>query len=143
MKTESECMYPPNPCSLVDEMIRSGLLEDEDPAAWRAQHERLSAWFQPADPLQEFVLERLVVAQWRLCRAASIEGGIIRFRLHEEDSIMDETLDHMGRRCYAYIRDCALSNSLAKLDRHETHLRREYDACYKEVRNILAARKRE
>jgi len=131
------------PCSLVDEMTRNGMLDGEDPAALRAQHERLAAWFAPADPLEEFLIERVVVAQLRLCRAAIMEGALTRYRLEEEESLLDEQTSEMSRRCYAYLRDCANANSIAKLGQHETRLRREYDVCCKEVRGILAARKKE
>jgi hypothetical protein len=119
------------------------MLEAEDPAALRAQHERLTAWFAPADPLEEFLIERVVVAQLRMCRAASMEAALVQYRLEQEAVLLTGHTSEMSRRCYAYMRDCANGNSTAQLGQHETRLRREYDGCCKEVRAILAARTRE
>jgi hypothetical protein len=111
-------------------LSRQTLLPDEEEAVLVEFSERLRSQLQPVGDLEALLVERIVVAAWRLRRVLSVEAAI-----YEE-----ERVDYRGEERdlgWAFIRDATGQNAFSKLSRYETAIER---GLYKGCTNFSACR---
>ncbi len=137
------------------------VLPDEDSQAFLDLLAALEAEHQPASPLEEFLVQQLANAQWRLRRLTRVETGLLASRLDEtrdrvaryeendEDDASepnpddqdpqqahDETTRLLG---VAFHYDSSAAESFSKLSRYENTIRRAF---YKALYALLFAQTR-
>ena len=61
-------------------LARETLLPDEDPQALETLAEAMRAELNPVGPHEEFLVEMMVRAFWRLCRVGRVEAGIFAWK---------------------------------------------------------------
>ena len=72
-------------------------LPDEDPARFTTFHERMTTELAPVGPLEEFLVERIVAAAWRLGRVVRLEAGVLAVRTQEAETARTTTDRHTPR----------------------------------------------
>ena len=136
------------------------LLPGEDPVAFESLRDSLYDHFRPSNPSEEFLVNRLLLAAWRLHRLAAMEvrvlnsgaelrPGLLAFiycflqkkSLPEEDpSDEPEIKDPIAT---AFIRDTRSGNALVKLARHQAALERSYYRAVRELDRLRSPQTRE
>ena len=99
-------------------------LPDEDPARFTTFHERMTTELAPVGPLEEFLVERIVAAAWRLTRVVRLEAGVLAVRTAEAETALTTTDRHADPVAIGVIRDTAGADTLATLGRYERSFER-------------------
>ena len=117
------------------------MLPGESPADVFVILEQLRAEFRPATLNEEILIDRMACAYYRLRRCSAWEAGAIRLRM-ELNPILErlQKQGEQGPENFALLTDASNANLLPKLDRHEETLRREYDRCLRQLKQIQADR---
>lgn len=129
---------------------RDAVLPEEDRGQFLELLQALEAEHQPVGPMEEFFVQQLAAAQWRLRRLGRIETGLLFYRMEEIGEFeykfrrqspedrggpgapgpeYDETTRLLGE---VFWRN-AQGDALAKLSRYEMMVRR---ACYRALHNL-------
>ncbi len=130
----------------------ASLLPGENKAAFHRLRESYLALYQPANEAEDFLVNRMILAAWRLSRLAALEPRIIRAhrrasRLNSEMLAQVHALaahkavEPVARVtdpvAGAYMRDAERGNSIAKFARYQTALERSY---YRALHELTALR---
>ena len=145
------------------------VLEGEDAAVFDALKERFLREFNPASPMQEFLVERLIGLAWRLRRVPLFEAALLSWLAHRQaeshgrmgimlgdiflssDGCLPPVPQHENaatareahdRRLIGRMLEAALSNDdlLSKLARYEGLLMRQVEKALAELRRLVAER---
>lgn len=113
------------------------MLPDENPADVFSILEQLRDTLKPANLAEDILVDRMACAYHRLRRAGGWEAGAIRLRM-ELNPILERLQEQgeKGPENFALLTDATSSNLIPKIDRHEEILRREYDRCLRQLRNL-------
>ncbi len=106
------------------------LAPSESADEFNAHADSFRGHFAPADPLEEFLVEQLIVAAWRLRRSRIIE----RFILEQQATDVQADLkkykvhytDPADYLALAYRKECDGNNALDHLSRHQTRIERAF-----------------
>ncbi len=112
------------------------VLFDERADSFAAFHAELRAAYEPADAVEEELVERIVICAWRLRRAARAEAGLIERAIEDFDrwGIDDAGIGHAFRHAgpniarvvhYEAIIDRALRRAQMQLERRQAQRRGE------------------
>ncbi|HYL33170.1 MAG TPA: hypothetical protein VEU53_08490 [Stellaceae bacterium] len=112
------------------------VLFDETAASFAAFHAELRAAYEPADAVEEELVERIVMCAWRLRRGARAEAGLIERAMDDFDKwgIHDAGIGHAFRHAgpniprvvhYEAIIDRALRRAQMQLERRQAQRRGE------------------
>ena len=99
-------------------------LPDEDPARFTTFHERMTTELAPVGPLEEFLVERIVSAAWRLARVVRLEAGVLAVRTQEATEALTAPRPTLDPLAIGVIRDTAGADTLATLGRYERSFER-------------------
>jgi hypothetical protein len=123
---------------------KSPILPGEDPADLLHLAESYRANLHPEGDVEEDLVERMALAQYRLRRIARIEVGYFDLRLRFKSLPEEYNQDGLGDLLsWAYHVDCNEGQVLDKLSRYESRIQREYSRCLKDLQTLQAARKKE
>jgi hypothetical protein len=123
---------------------KSPILPGEDPADLLDMAESYRAELHPQGQVEEDLVERMAIAQYRLRRIARIEVGYFDLRLRFKSLPKEYNRDNLGDLLsWAYHVDCNEGQVLDKLSRYESRIQREYSRCLKDLQTLQAARKKE
>ena len=116
------------------------ILPDEDPEAFAALSQQVTAQLAPDGPVDDVFVERAIVSIWRLRRAVRMETAVIAQRTREATVALAESQRGGDPLAVAVIRDATGADTLSKLSRYETtHERALYRALH-ELERRQAAR---
>ncbi len=133
------------------------LLPGEDTNLFNQLTDSFRAQHRPAGPAEEFLVDRMVLACWRLRRLAAMEVRVLRCESGANHELRDlmrtarEAILGTGQPspppaaiedpiARAYIRDCNGANTLSKLARYQTALERSFYRSAHELERLRAAR---
>ena len=134
------------------------LLPDEDAKAFRALEAGFLQSYQPAGQDEEFLVNRMILAAWRLHRLVAMESRVLRYHAGEglsdaqvvrylRSSLLDkEQPDDSGSHdspredliALAWIRDGNGPNTMTKLLRYQNSLERSF---YRALHQLQALRR--
>jgi hypothetical protein len=132
-------------------LAREAVLPEEDPQDYLDLLAALHEEHRPLGPLEEFCVQEMASAQWRLRRLVRIETGFFAERADEvgwklgKRPLVDEAVENLPkfdsdtRILGAAFKDDARSDPFFKLTRYETVIRRAF---YKALETLLEARAR-
>jgi hypothetical protein len=115
-------------------LSREALLPDEVETALVECGKRLRAHLQPVGELEVLLVDRIVIAAWRLRRLMQVEVGI--FERERYDTFKEQDLG-LG---LAFIRNANNSDAFSKLSRYETTIERGLYRALHELQRLQAAR---
>ena len=146
---------------------RSALLPGEDRRAFRNLYRSFSAHYRPSGPLQDFLLEQMAVAYWKLARLSRIEALVfahrstddhslldlfkaLRHRDHDDEEEQEEDTEHEPEAqeppptpdqllTRAYLRDTGGANTFARLSQYEMRLERSFYRAWRELRRLQSS----
>ena len=116
-------------------------LPDEDPASFTAFHERMTTELVPLGPLEEFLVERIIAAAWRLGRVVRLETGVLAVRTAEAETALTTTDRNADPVAVGVIRDTAGADTLATLRRYERSFERSLYRALHELERRQARRR--
>jgi hypothetical protein len=125
------------------------LVEEERPD-YEAFAAALQADLQPAGALEESFVQQIAWLQWRINRVARIETGMLDNEIvdrHRREKKYPETRgpkDQAPRANFSRILGkayCYLEDSLGRLSRYESHLRRSMRRCLQDLESIQKRRR--
>ncbi len=105
---------------------QTALLFYEDPKEFEILRDAFHAEHQPKSPTEDYFVNEMVNAQWRLRRLRLIEADLIRLRLSADPSIDDEAAQAEALRLAA-----DSTKALNYLQRQEAALRRQFERALK------------
>jgi len=106
------------------------LLNGESPALYEEVRANYYARFQPADKLEEYLVDQLVACHWRMNRMAHLEAATLDNQMDSDQPKIDETFEAIDPSTRAALAFRSLSDSsaaLANFSRFESSLARQYD----------------
>ena len=106
------------------------VLEYEERSAFLALVDAYRADFTPQTPHQEFLVQEMAGARWKIERANRIENAILTGMIESSDT---------GASAESKIAQAMMSkegDALARLDRHRAALERTYHRCARELRAV-------
>jgi hypothetical protein len=118
--------------------VKHGLLAEEvlilgeDEAAFKYLDERLRNELQPVGELENMLVDRIVVARWRLRRLGRVEADIF--------TNFSRVADNLGG---AFMEDSHRANAFSKLSRYETPIERSLYKALHELQRLQAERRAE
>jgi hypothetical protein len=121
-------------------------LPNEQPKDLLEMHEDYCEALQPIDALEEGLVERLVVAQYRLRRIARIEVGYFDIRVRMDkvpDWVTEGGTGEVDLLAWAFLQDCRWDAKLQLLARYEAHLQREASRCLNDLHKLRGERRKE
>jgi hypothetical protein len=121
-------------------------LPNEQPKDLLEMHEDYREALQPIDALEEGLVERLVVAQYRLRRIARIEVGYFDLRVRMDkvpDWVTEGGEGEADLLAWAFLQDCRWDAKLQLLARYEAHLQREASRCLNDLYKLRGERRKE
>ena len=117
------------------------ILPNEDPGAFAELRQQLTARRAPDDPVEEVLVERVIVSAWRLRRDVRMEASVIAQRTSEATATLAESHRRGDPLATALIRAATGADTLSKLSRYETkHERGLYRALHEPERRQAARR---
>lgn len=125
------------------------LVEEERPD-YEAFAAALQADLQPAGALEESFVQQIAWLQWRINRVARIETGMLDNEIvdrHRREKKYPETRgpkDQAPRANFSRILGkayCYLEDSLGRLSRYESHLRRAHRQCILDLESLQKGRR--
>ena len=134
------------------------LLPDENANAFRALEAGFIESYRPVSPAEEFLVNRMILAAWRLHRLMAMESRVLRYHAGEglsdaqvirylRSSLLDEEQpDSAGSQdpppedliALGWIRDGNGPNTMIKLLRYQTSLERSF---YRALHQLQALRR--
>ena len=132
-------------------LAKEAVLPEEDPQQYLELCAALHEEHQPATPLEEFCVEQMASAQWRLRRLVRIETGYFAERLYDAGGqrgvrpMIDPEVENLPkfemdtRLLGTVFREDTRGDSILKLTRYETVIRRSF---YKALETLLDAQAR-
>jgi hypothetical protein len=115
-------------------LSREVLLPDEDEATLVECGKRLRAHLQPVGELELLLVDRIVIAAWRLRRLIQVEVGIFEWERYDTFNAQELGLG------LAFIRTANHSDAFSKLSRYETTIERSLYRALHELQRLQAAR---
>jgi hypothetical protein len=115
-------------------LSREVLLPDEDESILVELGKRLRAHLQPVGELEVLLVDRIVIATWRLRRLMQVEVGI--FERESHDTFKEQERD-LG---LAFIRDANNADAFSKLSRYEATIERSLYRALHELQRLQATR---
>ena len=123
---------------------RTVLLKNESEEDFNALHDLLVDHFQPANPYETDLVERLVAARWRLDRVSSMETALLEVEVARREPEIEKEF----KSCCPEVRNALAfralfdeSRVLAGLSRYESRFRRTCEKLTKELNSLRALRK--
>ncbi|MGD0498557.1 MAG: hypothetical protein ABSC23_08985 [Bryobacteraceae bacterium] len=116
---------------------RSLVIPGEDPAQLEALALEYQRRFQPADPMEAYLVDTLVGADWDRRRYARIEAQLIRVLVAAQESPSDTPLGDV------FHNDSVKGNALQKIFRRQAAAERSYFRALAELRRAQMARQAE
>ena len=101
--------------------------------------------FQPADKLEEYLVDELVACRWRMNRMASLEAATLDHEMdcqHKKIEDSFETIDPSTRAAIAFQSLTDNSCALATCRRFESALARQYDRAARHLNDCQTQRKK-
>ena len=132
-------------------LAREAVIPEEDPQQYLDLLAALHEEHQPAGPLEEFCVEQMASAQWRLRRLVRIETGYFAERLYDTGGMRGVRLaidpevenvpkfDMDTRLLGTVLKEDSRGDPIVKLARYETMIRRSF---YKALETLLEAQAR-
>ena len=129
--------------------IRHGLaartvcLTREDRPIFEAVVEAYTNRFQPADDVEEDLIERMVVAKWKQRRCWAMETAALNLEMHRGRPLVDaqfSEIDEVTRQTIAFMSLSEKDDFLKVLARYEANARRAYHRALKDLRELQAER---
>ena len=117
---------------------RSLLLPNESPHEFQLLLDDYLAQFQPEGPIENELVQTMVIARWRLKRILEIESNLFRNHLSRHVEYRPE-IDQPSRVADAF-NNFSVSKGLGLVLRYEGALNRSYDNALKHLRQLQAAR---
>jgi hypothetical protein len=135
------------------------LLPGEDAAAFARLRGRFRRLYRPSSQAEEFLVDRMVLASWRLQRLAAMESRVLCahaglrsdntdlfrslkacvLRTDEEPPLSSDESRPSDPIALAWIRDAGGANALAKLVRYQNSLERSYYRALHELQLLRSA----
>ncbi len=117
-------------------------INGEDMDEFDATRQSFEDELKPVGPVQTLLVQRIVMAAWRLDRLRLLEGGV--FQLHHYDGGMAIDRDYKDvpprtRLAALYLRDVRGPNALALLGRYEARIERSFYRALHELERLQAA----
>jgi hypothetical protein len=123
---------------------RTVCLTEEERPYFDAMVEAYNQRFQPADDVEEDLIEQMCVAKWRQRRCWSMETVAIGLQVDRDRPALDQEfveLDDMTRNTIAFMNLADKNDFLKVLGRYESSARRAYHRALKDLRDLQAERK--
>jgi hypothetical protein len=108
---------------------RMFVLTNETPAAWDEMQKAWTEKLQPRDEAERLVVLDIAHAQWRICRARTIETALLDLEMDEQAPTLAETFTQFdeGTRMACALKALAdNSRALDSIHRYETRARRAF-----------------
>ena len=130
--------------------IRHGLaartvcLTKEDRPIFEAVVEAYTNRFQPADDIEEDLIEQMVVAKWKQRRCWAMETAALTLEMHRGRPLVKAQfgeIDEVTRQTIAFMSLSEKDDFLKVLARYESSYRRAYHRALKDLRDLQAERK--
>ena len=99
---------------------------------------------QPVGPVENLLVQQIVMASWRLTRLRDMETALFEMRLSDEKDTLDEDyrdLTSAHRLAYVFYNDCNNRDSFTTLARYETRVERAFYRALHELQRLQAARR--
>lgn len=118
------------------------VLMGEDPKDLEDLHAHLLELYQPVGGEEEYIVERMAKARFRMDRCMPLEKSIYDLRLFVDtcEEPIVKGIGRPGEHAWAYMRDINGGNGIPKLLRYEETLRRQYNDYLAELKELQAAR---
>jgi hypothetical protein len=116
------------------------VLEGEDEQKWQALLQSCICQFQPANDLEDELVEEIAAARWRIRRSRAVETAMINMELEKQRKHVDtafEQPDYSLRHASA-IQGLGLNLNL--IDRYDVRVRRNFDRAVKNFYDLRARR---
>ena len=97
---------------------------------------------KPVGPVQALLVQRIVMAAWRLERLRLIEGGIFQLRAYDDTRQLQteyKDVPPRTRLAFLYLRDVRGPNALTLLGRYEARIERSFYRALHELQRLQAA----
>jgi hypothetical protein len=98
---------------------------------------------QPVGPIEQVLVEDIVINRWRMTRVRKMEPGFFALRLQalEKWIIKDHSaLDAQAHLAYVFRDDAQDSDTLGKMSRYEARFERSFHKALKELQRLQALR---
>jgi hypothetical protein len=124
---------------------RMFVLTNETPATWDEMQKAWNEKLQPRDEAERLVVLDIAHAQWRICRARTIETALIDLEMDEQAPTLATTFTRMdeGTRMACALKGLAdNSKALDSIHRYETRARRAFNtglAALERLRSVSPA----
>jgi hypothetical protein len=124
---------------------RMFVLTNETPEAWDEMQKAWNDKLQPRDEAERLVVLDIAHAQWRICRARTIETALLDLEMDEQAPTLATTFTEMdeGTRMACALKGLAdNSSALDSIHRYETRARRAFNtglAALERLRSISPA----
>ena len=113
------------------------VLTTEDPAEFDALRQGYYIRFQPADPVEADLVDRMVASQWVLCRAWKVETAALDHSMDVMHKEIKKTYTRIDHETVLYLGFKELSDnstSLGNIQRYMTRLQRNFDRALAQLR---------
>ncbi len=101
---------------------------------------------KPVGPVQTLLVQRIVMAAWRLDRLRLIEGGVFQLRSFDDAREIQRVYKDVPPRtrlAFLYLRDVRGPNALALLGRYEARIERSFYRALHELQRLQSAPQKE
>ena len=112
------------------------LLECENPDLYEELRNQYIAAYQPASPVENDLVEEMVVARWRIQRLWTIETALIDREMRRRQPDQSDAADPGIHLAVAFRALADESNSLALISRYESRLHRIHQRAYRTLREL-------
>ena len=122
---------------------KHAVIPGEDPELFDQTLQSFLDHLQPVGPVENLLVQQIVMASWRLPRLRALETGLFEMRLIDEKRTQDEGYTHLTpahRLVHSFYRDCNNRDSFTTLGRYETRVERAFYRALHELQRLQAAR---
>jgi hypothetical protein len=117
-------------------------INGEDMDEFDATRQSFEDELKPVGPVQALLVQRIVMAAWRLDRIRLLEGGIFQLRDYDDTRVIDRDYKDVPPRtrlAALYMRDVNGPNALALLGRYEARIERSFYRALHELQRLQSA----
>ena len=114
-------------------------INGEDMDEFDATRQSFEDELKPVGPVQALLVQRIVMAAWRLERLRLIEGGIFQLRAYDDTRQLQteyKDVPPRTRLAFLYLRDVRGPNALALLGRYEARIERSFYRALHELQRL-------
>ena len=118
---------------------RAVLINGESPELYEETRLQYLTRFQPADKVEEHLVDQLVACHWRMNRMATLESASLDLQMDSQQTEIDadfESIDPATRAAIAFQSLGEVTHALETYRRFESTLARQYDRALRHLESL-------